>query len=239
MKALLFDLDGTLVDSTYQHVAAWAKAIRAAGLRVPVVEIHRRVGMNGRQLLNALNRTFSLGLSESDMDALEAAHADAFAPLQKEAILVEGADRVSRELERCEVGMAIVSSGSHADVQPFLDRLELAPSTVIITRENEPRSKPASDQLHLAFKKLKVDPHDAALVGDSTWDMLASRTAGSFGIGVLTGGYSREELTASGAFRVYRDVAELLDRLEELGISPARRSAGDRELRRGMMKKVR
>jgi phosphoglycolate phosphatase-like HAD superfamily hydrolase len=65
---------------------------------------------------------------------------------------------------------------------------------------------------------LRVDAHDAALVGDSTWDMLASRTAGSFGIGVLSGGYSREELIASGAFRVYRDVAELLKHLEEIGI---------------------
>jgi phosphoglycolate phosphatase-like HAD superfamily hydrolase len=114
--------------------------------------------------------------------------------------------------------MAIVTSGSRDDAQIYFDRLDLSPSTLRITREDEPRSKPASDQLHRAFKELRVDPHDAALVGDSTWDMLASRTAGSFGIGVLSGGYSREELTSSGAFRVYRDVAELLKHLEEIGI---------------------
>ncbi len=91
-------------------------------------------------------------------------------------------------------------------------------STLCITREDEARSKPASNQLHRAFKQLRVDAQDAALVGDSTWDMLASRTAGSFGIGVLSGGYAREELIASGAFRVYRDVAELLKHLEEIGI---------------------
>jgi phosphoglycolate phosphatase-like HAD superfamily hydrolase len=117
--------------------------------------------------------------------------------------------------------MAIVTSGSHDDAQIYFDRLKLTPSTLCITREDEARSKPSSNQLHRAFKQLRVDPHDAALVGDSTWDMLASRTAGSFGIGVLSGGYSREELTSAGAFRVYRDVAELLKHLEEIGIESA------------------
>jgi HAD superfamily hydrolase (TIGR01549 family) len=218
MKALLFDLDGTLVDSTYQHVAAWTKAFRDAGFQIPVVEIHRRIGMNGVLLLQALDRTFDLGLSHTQRDALERAHAEAFALVREEAILIAGADRISQELERLGVGMAIVTSASREDAQKYLDRLNLVPSTPCITRESEARSKPASDQLHRAFKQLRVDPHDAALVGDSTWDMLASRTAGSFGIGVLTGGYSREELAASGAFRVYRDVAELLTHLEEIGI---------------------
>lgn len=218
MKALLFDLDGTLVDSTYQHVAAWTKALRDAGLHIRVVDIHRRVGMNGRLLLKALDRTFELGLSQTQRDALERAQADAFQLVAKEAILIDGAERVSRELERLGIRMAIVTSASHDEAQTYFDRLDLTPSTLCITRENEARSKPASDQLNRAFKELRVDPHDAAMVGDSTWDMLASRTAGCFGIGVLSGGYSREELTASGAFRVYRDVTELLEHLEEIGI---------------------
>ena len=221
MKALLFDLDGTLADSTYQHVAAWTKAFRDAGLQIPVVDIHRRVGMNGALLLKALDRTFALGLSQTQRDALERAHASAFALVRDEVILAAGADRVSEELERLGIRMAIVTSGSHDDAQIYFDRLKLTPSTLCITREDEARSKPSSNQLHRAFKQLRVDPHDAALVGDSTWDMLASRTAGSFGIGVLSGGYSREELTSAGAFRVYRDVAELLKHLEEIGIESA------------------
>ena len=221
MKALLFDLDGTLADSTYQHVAAWTKAFRDAGLQIPVVDIHRRVGMNGALLLKALDRTFALGLSQTERDALERAHANAFALVRDEVILAAGADRVSEELERLGIRMAIVTSGSHDDAQIYFDRLKLTPSTLCITREDEARSKPSSNQLHRAFKQLRVDPHDAALVGDSTWDMLASRTAGSFGIGVLSGGYSREELTSAGAFRVYRDVAELLKHLEEIGIESA------------------
>ncbi|HTA55199.1 MAG TPA: HAD family hydrolase [Candidatus Acidoferrales bacterium] len=221
MKALLFDLDGTLADSTYQHVAAWTKAFRDAGLQIPVVDIHRRVGMNGALLLKALDRTFALGLSQTQRDALERAHANAFALVRDEVILAAGADRVSEELERLGIRMAIVTSGSHDDAQIYFDRLKLTPSTLCITREDEARSKPSSNQLHRAFKQLRVDPHDAALVGDSTWDMLASRTAGSFGIGVLSGGYSREELTSAGAFRVYRDVAELLKHLEEIGIESA------------------
>ena len=218
MKALLFDLDGTLVDSAYQHVAAWTKAVRDAGLHIPAVAIHRRVGMNGRLLLKALDRTFDLGLSQSQRDALERAHAEAFELVAKEAILIDGAERVSRELERLGIRMGIVTSASLDEAQPYFDRLDLAPLTLCITREDEARSKPASNQLHRAFKQLRVDAQDAALVGDSTWDMLASRTAGSFGIGVLSGGYAREELIASGAFRVYRDVAELLKHLEEIGI---------------------
>jgi phosphoglycolate phosphatase-like HAD superfamily hydrolase len=221
VKALLFDLDGTLADSTYQHVAAWTKAFRDAGLQIPVVDIHRRVGMNGALLLKALDRTFALGLSQTQRDALERAHANAFALVRDEVILAAGADRVSEELERLGIRMAIVTSGSHDDAQIYFDRLKLTPSTLCITREDEARSKPSSNQLHRAFKQLRVDPHDAALVGDSTWDMLASRTAGSFGIGVLSGGYSREELTSAGAFRVYRDVAELLKHLEEIGIESA------------------
>jgi len=218
MKALLFDLDGTLVDSAYQHVAAWTKAFRDMGLRIPVVDIHRRVGMNGGLFLKALDRSFELGLSRTQRNALERAHAAAFADVAEEVILIAGADRISKELEHAGIRMAVVTSASRDDVQSFLDRLDLAPSTICITRESEPRSKPASDQLHRAFEQLRVDPHDAAMVGDSTWDMLASRTAGSLAIGVLSGGYSRDELTASGAFRVYRDVAELLKHREEIGI---------------------
>lgn len=221
MKAFLFALDGTLVDSTYQHVAVWTTALRDAGLPIPVVDIHRRVGMNGRPMLKALDRTFELGLSRTQRDALERAHADAFALVREEAILIAGANRISEELERLGIRMAIVTSGSHDDAQTYFDRLKLTPSTLCITRDDEARSKPASNQLKRAFKQLRVDPHDAAFVGDSSWDMLASRTAGSFGIGVLSGGYSREELTASGAFRVYRDVAELLKHLEEIGIESA------------------
>jgi phosphoglycolate phosphatase-like HAD superfamily hydrolase len=221
VKALLFDLDGTLADSTYQHVAAWTKAFRDAGLQIPVVDIHRRVGMNGALLLKALDRTFELGLSQTQKEALKRGHADAFALVRGEVILMAGADRISGELERLGIRMAIVTSGSYDESQMYFDRLNLTASTICITREDEARSKPASNQLQRAFKQLRVDPHDAALVGDSTWDMLASRTAGSFGIGVLSGGYSREELAASGAFRVYRDVAELLKHLEEIGIESA------------------
>ncbi|MGA7201517.1 MAG: HAD family hydrolase [Candidatus Cybelea sp.] len=218
MKALLFDLDGTLVDSTYQHVAAWTKALHDAGLPIAAVDIHRRIGMNGRLLLKALDRALELGLSQAERDAVERAHADAFELFAKDVILIDGANRVSRGLECLGIRMAIVTSASRDEAQPYFDRLDLAPSTLCITREDEARSKPASNQLDRAFNRLRVDRHDAALVGDSTWDMLASRTAGSLGIGVLSGGYSREELAASGALRVYRDVAELLKRLEEIGI---------------------
>jgi hypothetical protein len=122
--------------------------------------------MNGALLLKALDRTFALGLSQTQRDALERAHANAFALVRNEVILAAGADRVSEELERLGIRMAIVTSGSHDDAQIYCDRLKLTPSTLCITREDEARSKPSSNQLHRAFKQLRVDPRDAALVGD-------------------------------------------------------------------------
>ena len=177
--------------------------------------------MNGHLLLEAIDRAFNLQLSDARKRGIEDAHLAYFMQLAGEVVPVAGADRAARALERLGVRMAVVTSADRSEAERFFAPLNLTPSTVIVTREENGRSKPARPQLDQAFKELRVQPHEAAYVGDSVWDMLASRNAGSFGVGVLTGGYSREELTASGAYRVYRDVAELLAHVEELGIDAA------------------
>jgi HAD superfamily hydrolase (TIGR01549 family) len=218
MKALVFDLDGTLIDSSYQHIGAWTCAFRTANIDLPVVEIHRRVGMNGSHMLNALNRTFELGLSKDTMTSLELAHRDYYARLSDEVRVIEGAAQLLQALTEIDIGIAIATSARRQEAERFLKQLMPGPDTVVITSETEARSKPDSHQFERAFAKLRVVPHEAAIVGDSSWDMLASRLAGSLGVGVLSGGYSETELSSAGAFRVYRDVGGILLRLEELGI---------------------
>lgn len=218
MKALVFDLDGTLADSTYQHVLAWQRAFAGAGIIVPAVEIHRRIGMDGNLLIAALDRAFSLGLDAAQRANLKTRHAEQFAPMRREIRLFCGAGRVAETLEPLGIRWAIVTSGTMADVAALLDAVHADRADAVITGEDEAESKPAGHPIARACAKLRVNAHDAAVVGDAVWDMLASREAGSLGIGVLTGGYSREELSSSGAFRVYRDIAEFLTRLEEIGV---------------------
>jgi HAD superfamily hydrolase (TIGR01549 family) len=219
MKALVFDLDGTLVDSTYQHLASWTRAFRSLGLDLPVVEIHRRIGMNGSLMLEALDRACHLGLTPEKKASLEKAHAQHFAQERADVRTIDGADELSRRLLDLRIGMAIATSAARSEAEEFLSQLRLDRSVAIITSDDVETSKPSGAQFERAFKSLGVDPHEAGIVGDSTWDMLASRQSGSFGVGVLTGGYSREELAASGGLRVFRDIAELLARLPELGIA--------------------
>jgi len=218
MKAFVFDLDGTLIDSAYQHIAAWTRAFRSTNIELPVVEIHRRVGMNGKHMLSALNRTFGLGLSNEATESLEQAHGEYYAQVSGEVRIIEGAVQLLQALAEMDIGIAIASSAQRREAEPFLKQLMPSPHTVVITSETEPRSKPSGRQFERAFEKLRVDPHEAAIVGDSSWDMLASRIAGSLGVGVLSGGYSEAELSSAGAFRVYRNVGDILQRLEELGI---------------------
>lgn len=218
MKALVFDLDGTLVDSVYQHVVAWQRAFASEGIDLAGLEIHRRIGMDGEVMLAALDRTFSLGLRAEQRRVLASRHNQYFSNMRDDVHLVAQADRIAAALEPVDVRWAIVTSGTQNDVGPFLHALHADRAAAVITSDERVPSKPAPHPLARAFEALGVEPHDAGVVGDSVWDMLASREAGSLGIGVLTGGNGRSDLFESGAFRVYRDIAELLQRLEEVGI---------------------
>lgn len=218
MKALVFDLDGTLVDSVYQHLTAWAEAFRAAGSNVPLYEIHRRIGMNGNHMIDALNSALHLQITAAQKAALIEAHADNYENIRGLVRVFDGADELSRTLKDLKIGMAIATSAKRDLAQAFLNMLKLDDSVVVVTADDIDRSKPSDAQFQTAFAKLGVNPQEAAAVGDSTWDMLAACQAGSLGVGVLTDGYSREELSSSGAVRVFCDVRELLDRLPELGV---------------------
>jgi HAD superfamily hydrolase (TIGR01509 family) len=217
--AVLFDLDGTLVDSVYQHVLAWRQALAAQGMDLSVWRIHRRIGMSGGLLVNALLRETGRELGAEDVRRLQVAHGHAFEALLPQVRPLPGAARLLHRLSEIGIPWAIATSGSRASAIPTLDLLGVV-ADVVVTREEVPYAKPDPHLFLAAARRLGVDIQESIVVGDSAWDMLAAQRARALGVGVLSGGYGREELERAGAFRVYEDAADLDRHLDELGIRP-------------------
>jgi HAD superfamily hydrolase (TIGR01509 family) len=215
--ALLFDLDGTLVDSVYQHVLAWREALSGIGVDLAVWRIHRKIGMSGGLLVNALLRETGRELASDDVRRLQAAHAAAFERLLDQVRPLPGASRLLQRLGDIGISWAIATSGGRATALPALDLLGVVPG-VVVTREEVPYAKPDPHLFLEAARRLGVDVEDSIVVGDSVWDMLAAQRARALGVGLLTGGYGREELERAGAFRVYDDPADLDLHIDELGV---------------------
>jgi HAD superfamily hydrolase (TIGR01549 family) len=218
--ALLFDLDGTLVDSVYQHVLAWREAMEAEGIDLSVWRIHRRIGMSGGLFLRALNREVGMQINAQQAERLQRLHSEGVLRRLGQMRPLPGARELLAALTSMDVPWAIATSGRAESAHPIIGLLEVAPDTVVITRDEVPFAKPNPDLFLAAARRLNVDPRDCFVVGDSVWDMLAARRASALGIGLLSGGYGREELTAAGTYRVYDDPADLLWHLDELGIRP-------------------
>ena len=216
--AFVFDLDGTLVDSVYQHVLAWREALEAAGIQLAVWRIHRRIGMSGGLLVNALGRETGRRLTAEEVAHLQAEHARAYARHVIEVRPLPGARELLGYLSRAAVPWAIATSGRLASARPALDTLGIPANAVVITRDAVERAKPDPDLFLTAARQLGVDATDAVVVGDSVWDLLAAQRARALGVGLLSGGYGQEELERAGAYRVYQDPADLLRHLDEVGI---------------------
>jgi HAD superfamily hydrolase (TIGR01509 family) len=217
--AVLFDLDGTLVDSVYQHVLAWRQALAGQGMDLSVWRIHRRIGMSGGLLVNALLRETGRELGADDVRKLQVAHGHAFETLLPQVRPLPGAARLLHRLTGLGIPWAIATSGSRTSAIPTLDLLGVV-ADVVVTREEVPYAKPDPHLFLTAAHRLGVDIQQSIVVGDSAWDMLAAQRARALGVGVLSGGYGREELERAGAFRVYEDAADLDRHLDELGIRP-------------------
>jgi HAD superfamily hydrolase (TIGR01509 family) len=215
--ALLFDLDGTLVDSVYQHVLAWHEVLGRAGMHLSVWRIHRRIGMSGGLFVNALLRETGKQLNAEDQKLLRAQHADAFVRRMGDVRPLPGSCGLLRRLNQLHVPWAIATSGSPATAGPSIAMLEVDPP-VVITREDVAHAKPDPDLFLAAAERLGVDILQSIVVGDSVWDLLAAQRARALGVGVLSGGYGREELQQAGAYRVYDDPADLLAHLDEVGV---------------------
>lgn len=217
--AFLFDLDGTLVDTVYQHVLAWREALALAGIELSVWRIHRRIGMSGGLLVNALVRETGGTLSDQSAKELQKTHAEIFQRYAGDIAPLPGARELLKELTAMKVPWAIATSGGIATADPALRALGVnRNSAIIVTRNEVEHAKPDPDLFLAAARKLKHDITACIVVGDSVWDLLASRRAHALGVGLLSGGYGQDELVSAGAYRVYDDPADLLRHLDEVGV---------------------
>jgi HAD superfamily hydrolase (TIGR01509 family) len=216
--ALLFDLDGTLIDSVYQHVLAWQEALTAFGIELAVWKIHRRIGMSGGLFVTALLRETGGTLSTGQIRELNLAHAEAYGRRRHTIRPLPGARELLAALTRQNITWAIATSGLAISARPALDLLGLPADTPLITRDQVRHAKPDPDLFLAAAARVGVDIGNAVVVGDSIWDLLAARRAGALSIGLLSGGYGSDELERAGAYRVYADPADLLAHLDEIGV---------------------
>jgi HAD superfamily hydrolase (TIGR01509 family) len=216
--AFLFDLDGTLVDSVYQHVLAWREALEETNISLSVWRIHRRIGMSGGLLVNALLHETGHQLSPEEVKRLHARHAEAYRRYLPQVRVLPGARELLAALTEADVPWAIATSGLMHSARPALDLLGISDEATIVTRDQVTHAKPDPDLFRAAAQRLGARIETSVVVGDSVWDLLAARRAPALGVGVLSGGYGREELERAGAYRVYDDPADLLLHLAEVGV---------------------
>jgi HAD superfamily hydrolase (TIGR01509 family) len=216
--AFLFDLDGTLVDSVYQHVLAWREALAELGVPIAVWRIHRRIGMSGGLMANAILRETGYALSAEEAARLLRVHAEAYARLASEIRPLPGARELLDYLSKNGVPWAVATSGRLESARPTLEALGIPPAVPVITRDQVAHAKPDPDLFLAAAERLGIPIGDSVVVGDSVWDLLAARRARAIGVGLLSGGYGEDELERAGAYRVYQDPADLLRHLDEVGV---------------------
>jgi HAD superfamily hydrolase (TIGR01549 family) len=216
--AFLFDLDGTLIDSVYQHVVAWRESLQEVGVNLPVWKIHRRIGMSGGLFVSALVRELETPLDRETLDTLPQLHADNYIRHYDSVRPLPGASDLLAVLTELGVPWAIATSGAERYARRGVELLGLPPDTPLVTRDQVRYAKPDPDLFLTAAELIGVDIRDAIVVGDSVWDLLAAQRARALGVGLLSGGYGREELIYSGAYRVYDDPRDLLAHVDEVGV---------------------
>lgn len=220
MRAMIFDLDGTLVDTVYAHVFAWQRAFAESGLAIDGWRIHRRIGMSGGLFARAAARELGREIHAAEAEALQMRHGELFREFLPERRPLPGAVELLQALRRAGVRFGIATSGRRPEIDLSLEVLGVDKDTVVIERRDVARAKPEPDLFLTCQQRLGVAAADCYVIGDAIWDLLAARRAGMLSVGLLSGGYGEDELTSAGAFRVYRDPAELHRSLDELGILP-------------------
>src|SRR3981189_67763 len=214
----LFDLDGTLVDSVYQHVLAWKEALDGEGIELSVWRIHRKIGMSGGLFTNQLLRETGIEISVERVERLRQAHAAAYQQKANRIRPLPGARELLTWLSEASIPWAIATSGRMETAAVNLAALGVDPDrSLVVTRDQVKYAKPDPDLFLAAAERLGAPIETAVVVGDSIWDMLAAVRCRALGVGLLSGGYGPDELRQSGAFRVYEDPADLLRRIDEVG----------------------
>jgi HAD superfamily hydrolase (TIGR01509 family) len=215
---MIFDLDGTLIDTVYAHVFAWQRALTELGMAIEGWKIHRRIGMSGGLFARAVGREIGRELTEVEARRLQDRHGELFLELLPERRPLPGAVELLALLAQHGVPHGIATSGGHPDMDASLVALGVGAEVPVVGRGDVRRAKPEPDLFLACAERLRADPADCYVVGDAVWDVLAARRARMLGVGVLTGGYGEDELTRAGAFRVYRDASDLSTAIDELGL---------------------
>ncbi len=211
MTAVLLDVDGTLVDTNYQHALAWYRAFREHELVLPLWRIHRHIGMGGDQFVQALTDE---SVERERGDAIRASEGRLYRQMIDEVRPMDGARELLEELSENGHSIVLASSAKEEELEHYIDLLgarDLADGWT--SSADVKATKPHPDIVRAALGVARAQPADAVMVGDSTWDCRAAAPAGVDTIAVLTGGFSREELTEAGAVAVFESVSELRDSL--------------------------
>jgi len=218
MHALIFDLDGTLVDTVYGHVLAWQRALSEAGVEVDGHRLHRHVGSSGKLIVRFAQREFGSRLSAEQTEPVYRRHSELFRQIVPRPRPFPGAVEVFRVLGDARIPHAIATASYRPVIDASLQAVGVGPEAVVVEGKGELQGKPEPDLFLTSQKRLGVEAGACIVVGDAVWDHVAARRAGMLSVGVLTGGYGEEEIYHAGAFRVYRNIADLLQNLDELGI---------------------
>src|SRR5437763_13463225 len=216
MALAILDIDGTLVDTNYQHAIAWYRAFRRHGIVLPVWRIHRHIGMGGDQLVAALTDDET----ESEQgDAIRDTESDLYRELIGEVEAMVSSHELIEELKRRGHTVVLASSAKDWEVEHYLDLLDarsLADGWT--TSADVEATKPHPDLVHAALERAGEEDRDAVMVGDTPWDVRAAANAGVPTLAVLTGGFSVDELKESGAETVFESGAELCSRLGQTAL---------------------
>lgn len=209
----VLDVDGTLVDTNYQHTIAWYRAFRRHGIVLPLWRIHRHIGMGGDQVVAALTDERT---DQERGDEIRASESELYFELIDEVAPMQDARELIEDLRGRGHAVVLASSAKEEEVEHYLDLLdgrELADAWT--TSADVKATKPAPDLVHAALHRVGGSANNAVMIGDTPWDVRAAREAGVSTLAVLTGGFAIEELEESGAVQVFESVAQLRERLEE------------------------
>ena len=217
--SFLFDLDGTLVDSVYQHVLAWQEALKVEGIPLSVWRIHRKIGMSGGLFANMLLRETGATSSRNASTGCASCTPRPISSISAAIRPLPGARELLAYLTEAGIPWAIAHQRPDGDGRGRSWRIwaSISNRVPVVTRDQVKHAKPDPDLFLAAAERLGVPIETARVVGDSVWDMLAARRARALGIGLLAGGYGQDELERAGAYRVYEDPTDLLKHIDEVG----------------------